>query len=79
MTDSVSVNSVQPSEVSKEMVAYLLTASILGGSGHSKAWSSCAGLPIITGCDKDTILSTYAECVRTVANRATEGERAARR
>ena len=79
MADQVSVSSVQPSEVSKEMVAYLLTASILGGGAFGKGWSSCSGLPMINGFDKETILATYAECVRTVSNRMTEGERAARR
>ena len=79
MADQVNVNSVQPSEVSKEMVAYLLTASILGGADYGKAFSSCQGLPIIMGVDKDTILSTYAECIRTVANKMTETERSNRR
>lgn len=79
MADSVSVNSVQPSEISKEMVAYLLAASILGGSASGKSWYSCTGLPMIQGFDKDTVLSTYAECLRTVCNRQTDAERAARR
>jgi hypothetical protein len=79
MAEQVSVNSVQPSEVSREMVAYLLTASILGGGEYGKAWSVCQGLPIITGFDKETILSTYAECIRTVANKMTDTERSSRR
>jgi hypothetical protein len=78
MADQVSVNSVQPSEVSDEMVAYLLTASILGGAGYNKGWYRCEGLPIIGGVDKDTILTTYAECLRTVANRMTDSERSER-
>ena len=79
MADQVSVNSVQPSEISREMVAYLLTASILGGGEYGKAWSACAGVPIIHGFDKDTILATYAECARTVRNALTDAERNARR
>lgn len=78
MADQVSVNSVQPSEVSKEMVAYLLTASILGGSEMNKGWYASNGLPIIHGFDKETILSTYAECARTVANRMTDDARSDR-
>lgn len=75
----VSVNSVQPSEVSKEMVAYLLTVSILGGAEYAKSWQVSAGIPIIQGFDKETILETYAECARTVSNRMTDSGRAARR
>lgn len=79
MSGEVTVNSVQPSEVSKEMVAYLLTVSILSGSQYNMGIHRCDGLPIIGGCDKDTILSTYAECIRTVSNRMTDEARANRR
>jgi hypothetical protein len=66
MADSVAVNSVQPSEVSNEMVAYLLTASILVGPEYSKSIVPSQGLPIIAGTDKATILSTYVECLQAV-------------
>ena len=78
MADMVSVNSVQPSEVSSEMVAYLLTVSILGGADYGRSWKSSPGIPIIQGFDKETILSTYAECVRTVTRRMTDDDRADR-
>ena len=78
MADQVTVNSVQPSEVSPEMVAYLLTVSILAGSAYDKHLMKSEGLPIIAGVDKETILSTYAECARTVANRMTDAERSDR-
>lgn len=82
MAEAINVNSVQPSEVSSEMVAYLLTASILGGADYGKGYQSVAGIPIILGFDKQTILETYAECIRTVSGRQTDAaraERAARR
>lgn len=62
----VSVNSVQTSEVSNEMVAYLLAASILGGGQHSKSFMTCAGLPIIAGYSEKEILQTYAKCLMVV-------------
>lgn len=79
MADQVSVSSVQPSEISKEMVAYLLTVSALAGGTYGQSWSACDGLPIIHGFDKEIILSTYAECARTVRNALTDAERSARR
>lgn len=75
MAESVSVNNVQPSEISNEMVAYYLTASILGGSGYGSAgWSPSSGIPIIHGCSKEDILSTYTECLRAVHRKQTEEE-----
>ena len=73
----VNVSSVQPSEVSREMVAYLLTASILSRSSH-QGYVSCQGLPIILGSDKETILATVAECIRTVTHQMSETERSER-
>lgn len=62
-----SINSVQPSEISPEMVAYLLATSILGGANYGKGFSASGpGLPIITGCDEKTVLETYARCLRVV-------------
>lgn len=78
MADAVSVNNVQPSEISREMVAYLLTVSILGGADYGKSWAPSQGVPIINGFDKEIILSTYAECLRTVSNRMTDSERSDR-
>lgn len=78
MADTTSVSSVQPSEISNEMVAYLLTVSILGGSDYSKSWSASAGLPIVHGFPKDEILSTYAECLRTVRRARSEAEEVTR-
>lgn len=78
MADQVNVSSVQPSEVSPEMVAYLLTVAALNESS-SKGWQLCAGLPILYGHDKDAILTTYADCIRTVRSGMSPTERAARR
>lgn len=74
MADSVNVSSVQPSEISKDMVAYLLTVSVLGGEGYSKSWSPSSGLPIIQGFSKEEILTTYTECARAVARHKTDSE-----
>jgi hypothetical protein len=81
MADQVNVNSVQPSEVSPEMVAYLLTVSALN-SNSSKGWQTCTGLPILYGHDEESILSTYSDCIRTVRTGMSpqdRTERAARR
>jgi hypothetical protein len=77
MADQISVNSVQPSEVSSEMVAYLLTVSALN-SNSSKGWQTCTGLPILYGHDKESILSTYADCIRTVRSGMSPEDRADR-
>lgn len=71
---SENMQSVQPADVSKEMVAYLLTVSILGGADYGKSWTSSAGIPIIHGFSKDDVLGTYAECLRTVQRGRTEAE-----
>jgi hypothetical protein len=77
MVDQANVNSVQPSEISPEMVAYLLTVSSLNGN-NSKGWQTCNGLPILYGHDKSAILSTYSECIRTVRSGMSPEERADR-
>jgi hypothetical protein len=56
------------------MVAYLLTVSILGGADFGTSWQASAGLPVITGYSKEEILSTYAECLRTVRRGRADGE-----
>jgi hypothetical protein len=75
MAETVSVNSVQPSEISREMVAYLLTVSVLAGPECGKGWAPASGTPILHGFDKDAVLSTYAECLRTVRQAHTDSER----
>jgi hypothetical protein len=77
MADQVAVNSVQPSEVSSEMVAYLLTVAALN-ENTSKGWQTCTGLPVLYGHDKEAILSTYADCIRTVRSGMSPAERAER-
>lgn len=74
MVDTVSVNSVQPSEISKEMVAYLLTVSILGGEDYAQGWSAATGLPIIQGFPKEEVLTTYTACLRAVERQRTDAE-----
>jgi peptidase E len=66
----VSVNSVQPSEVGKEMVAYLLTASILCGAEYEVGYHDINGLPLINGKSRDEILRTYALALNVVKNPA---------
>ncbi len=77
MADQVTVNSVQPSEVSPEKVAYLLTVCALNANS-SKGWQTSTGLPILYGHDKEAILSTYADCIRTVRTGMSPAERAER-
>lgn len=62
----VKVNSVQPSEVGPEMVAYLLTVSILSSSNTSFGHRSVDGLPIILNRSEDEILRTYAKAYQVV-------------
>lgn len=78
MADQVSVSSVQPSEVSNEMVAYLLTVSVLSTNDRANGWQNASGLPILYGYDKETVLSTYAECLKTVRTGLSSAERAER-
>ena len=66
----VSVNSVQPSEVGKEMVAYLLTACILSGAEYGAGYRDVMGLPLINGKSRDEILRTYALALNVVRNPA---------
>ncbi len=62
----VKVNSVQPSEISPSMVAYLLTVSILSKSNTTNGFRSADGLPIILGRSEDEILKTYAKARQVV-------------
>ena len=64
----VRVNSVQPSEVGPEMVAYLLTASILCGPAYRPGYNSMEGLPLIDGKSRDEILRTFALALNVVRN-----------
>jgi len=64
----VSVNSVKPSEVSDEMVALYLLASIATNETDAIV-NFNAGIPIIAGKNKSWILSNYADCIRTVIRR----------
>jgi len=57
----VKVNSVQPSEVGPDMVAYLLTVSILSKGDTTSGFRSADGLPIISGQSEEAILRTYAK------------------
>jgi hypothetical protein len=66
--------SVQAGEISKEMVAYLLTVSILGGSDYALGWKGSEGLPIIHGFSKEEILTTFTECIRAVSRHRTDAE-----
>lgn len=64
----VSVNSVQPSEISQEMVAlYLLTS--VASSTEGANYTVRDGIPIITGPDKEWIIRNYIDCLRSISRR----------
>lgn len=67
MTD-VSVNSVKASEVSNEMVALYLLASIAANEPNAGI-NLRDGIPVISGMDKQWLLSNYVDCLRTVLRR----------
>ena len=64
----VSVNSVKASEVSNEMVALYLLASIAQNE------PGCAvnvrdGVPVIGGVDKQWLLTNYIDCLKSIIRR----------
>lgn len=61
----VKVSSVQPSEISDAMVAYLLTAGIHSGKTSVNV-GSVDGLPIIRNVEAAELLKTYALCLNIV-------------
>lgn len=63
----VKVNSVDPATIGPDMVAYLLTVSILSGGDYNKGHYSSDGLPLINGASADEILKTYAKSRMVVA------------
>lgn len=64
----VSVNSVNPATIGTEMVAYLLTCSILAGGRYNGGHGHSNGLPLINGSTEQDILRTYAKCMKVVQN-----------
>ena len=75
MSDSVNVNSVKASEVSREMVALYLLASVAQNEDHAVV-NIRDGVPVIGGVDKKWLLENYSDCVRTVFNRQPVGVQA---
>ncbi len=59
---------VNPAEISKELVALYLLASIAANEPDA-AVNVKDGIPIISGKDKDWILSNYIDCLRSIINR----------
>jgi hypothetical protein len=67
MTD-VNVNSMKASEVSNEMVALYLLASVAKNQeGASVAIIN--GVPLISGMNKEWLLTNYVDCLRSVIKR----------
>lgn len=65
----VSVNSVKPSEIGPEAIAYYLTVSILGGAEYGKGYSANGvGVPVMSGFSEKEVLETYARCLKVVRN-----------
>jgi len=61
-------NSVKASEVSDEMVALYLLASVAANEATASV-NIKDGVPIISGCDKQWLLSNYTDCLRTILRR----------
>jgi hypothetical protein len=64
----VSVNSVKASEVSKEMVALYLLASV-AAKERAAAVSLRDGVPLISGLSKEWLLTNYVDCLQSVLRR----------
>jgi hypothetical protein len=62
----ISVNSVKASEVSDEMVALYLLASV---AAYDTGVTMKDGVPIISGKSKEWLLTNYVDCLRTVLRR----------
>jgi hypothetical protein len=67
MTD-VNVNSLKASEVSNEMVALYLLAS-LAQNEEEAGVEIINGIPLISGMNKEWLLTNYVDCIRTVSLR----------
>jgi len=59
---------VNPAEISKELVALYLLASV-AASESGVAVNIKDGIPIISGKDKGWILRNYTDCLRTIIKR----------
>lgn len=64
----VSVNSIKASEVSDEMVALYLLASIAANERDASVIFR-DGVPLISGMSKEWILTNYVDCLRSVLRR----------
>ncbi len=65
MSDA-SVNGIKPNEVSAEMVALYLLASVVRAE-PSGIVNLVNGVPVIVGKDKAWILTNYADCLKSVS------------
>jgi hypothetical protein len=64
----VNVNSLKPSEVSNEMVALYLLASI-ATTENDAGVNIRDGIPIISGMSKEWLLTNYVDCLWSVIRR----------
>lgn len=64
----VSVNSIKASEVSNEMVALYLLASVAANEGNATV-NLRDGIPVIAGMTKEWLLTNYVDCLRSVIRR----------
>jgi hypothetical protein len=64
----VSVNSIKASEVTKEMVALYLLASVAANE-RDAAVILRDGIPLISGMSKEWLLTNYVDCLWSVIRR----------
>lgn len=62
---------VNPAEISNELVALYLLASIAANEPATSVQIK-DGVPLIAGKDKGWILQNYVDCLRTISKRAVQ-------
>jgi hypothetical protein len=67
----VNVNGIKASEVSKEMVALYLLASVAANE-RDTAVHFRDGIPLINGKSKEWLLKTYVDCLQSILRRETK-------
>lgn len=65
----LSVNGMKASEVSNEMVALYLLASVAANEPDAGV-NIRDGVPVISGKSKDWLLANYIDCLRSINSRS---------
>lgn len=65
---NVPVNSIKASEISNEMVALYLLASIAENENNTTV-IFVGGIPKISGKSKEWLLTNYVDCLRSINSR----------